>query len=341
MVKLVALVAICASLVFWFKLAPTPSPVLAQSDPVATPVAEEEAPTSGVVDEPSLSDPIAQQALLNPPPTVSDLPVGITEVPCDIGAPIGPDKVEGETYYCGIFTVPQFWDDPDAGNIDLRFVVANATGDDPAPDPLFYIAGGPGQSSIATSLDAYSQIRPGRDIVRLDQRGTGLSQRLGLEECLVLAFSDEEASDELGMLIQAISAPEAENEPGDDPGADASEVDESSAQPSLLPSRDVNTTINALCARKFTGTGIDLNAFTTVQSARDIIELVKMLGYESFNLHGVSYGSRLAMTVIADLDTVEDAAQRGSGLAVSALHLLALVAAQQSARSGAAALRGM
>jgi hypothetical protein len=70
--------------------------------------------------------------------------VGITEIPGDVGALIGADEVEGETYSCGIFTVPQFWDDPDEGNIDLRFSVVNATGEDPEPDPLLFLAGGCG-----------------------------------------------------------------------------------------------------------------------------------------------------------------------------------------------------
>lgn len=278
-------------------------PALGQSESTATPVPMEEEAQAGEAEESSLADQIAQQAALNPPPALSELPVGITEIPCDVGAPIGAEEAEGETYSCGIFTVPMFWEDPDAGNIDLRFSVVSATGDDPEPDPLLFLAGGPGQSSVATALDAYSMVRTERDIVRLDQRGTGLSQRLGLEECLVLALGDEEATDEVMLLVQAISQPEEEAE--DETSLETSREDDE--PPSLLSSQEVNETVDVLCAREFTATGIDLNAFTTTQSARDIVELVKRLGYESFNLHGISYGTRLAMTVMADLDTVEDA----------------------------------
>ena len=139
---------------------------------------------------------------VTPPPALSERERGIVEVPCELGEPRGANEVEGETYYCGILTVPMFWEDPDSPNIDLQFIVTKATGDDPEPDPLVYLAGGPGQSSVNTAITAYDKIRPTHDIVRMDQRGTGISQRLGLEECLVLAVKDESASDQLSILVQ-------------------------------------------------------------------------------------------------------------------------------------------
>ena len=58
--------------------------------------------------------------------------------------------------------------------IRLDLVVLHATGPDPKPDPLFYLAGGPGQASV----DLYrgyveSWIRQDRDIVFVNVRGTG------------------------------------------------------------------------------------------------------------------------------------------------------------------------
>ena len=76
-------------------------------------------------------------------------------------------------------------------------MVAKATGENPEPGPLVYLAGGPGQSAVLTSLAHYGQVRSARDIIRLDRRGTGLSQRLGLEECLVLALRNEAPAKEV------------------------------------------------------------------------------------------------------------------------------------------------
>src|SRR5215468_1324638 len=60
--------------------------------------------------------------------------------------------------------------------ISINIVVFPATGQDKAPDPLFYIPGGPG--SAATEDAPYvaqdlAKVREHRDLVFVDQRGTG------------------------------------------------------------------------------------------------------------------------------------------------------------------------
>ena len=65
--------------------------------------------------------------------------------------------------------------------IDLRVVVYPATSRNRQPDPLFVLAGGPGQgaaqlSSLVVSL--FGDVRRERDIVFVDQRGTGRSNGL-------------------------------------------------------------------------------------------------------------------------------------------------------------------
>jgi hypothetical protein len=63
-------------------------------------------------------------AQLNPPPQLSERGLGITTVPCDSALALDdPNEVEGQTYYCGVFTVPQNWDEPDDRNLDLTFMV--------------------------------------------------------------------------------------------------------------------------------------------------------------------------------------------------------------------------
>jgi pimeloyl-ACP methyl ester carboxylesterase len=58
--------------------------------------------------------------------------------------------------------------------IHLDLVILHTTGSDPKPDPLFYLAGGPGQANVGI-FRAYleSWIRQDRDIVFVNVRGTG------------------------------------------------------------------------------------------------------------------------------------------------------------------------
>jgi len=44
--------------------------------------------------------------------------------------------------------------------------------------------------------------------------------------------------------------------------------------------------------------GINLNAFTTLENAADVHDLIRTLGYQQVNLEGGSYGTRLALTVM-------------------------------------------
>jgi len=65
-----------------------------------------------------------------------------------------------------------------AGEIELRVVVVPALNLAPEPDPLVPIAGGPGQGSVqfySAYAGAFENVRRNRDILIVDQRGTGES----------------------------------------------------------------------------------------------------------------------------------------------------------------------
>ena len=88
----------------------------------------------------------------------------------------------GETL-CGSFAV---WEDraaQEGRRIALNVIVLRATGEKPAPDPLFLFGGGPGEavSQWGWVPAAFSDIRERRDIVLVDQRGTGLSHPLACD----------------------------------------------------------------------------------------------------------------------------------------------------------------
>ncbi|MEM8960444.1 MAG: alpha/beta fold hydrolase [Acidobacteriota bacterium] len=84
-----------------------------------------------------------------------------------------------ETLLCATLPV---WEDREARSgrkIDLEMVIIPAATATPAPDPLFFLAGGPGAAASRMGLGMW-QATPlrGRDIVLLDQRGTGASNPL-------------------------------------------------------------------------------------------------------------------------------------------------------------------
>ena len=82
---------------------------------------------------------------------------------------------------CGVLVRPEDPSNPDGPTVELRVAVVEALSLEPEPDPFLPIAGGPGQSTIefyASYATAFEAVRRTRDIVLMDQRGTGESALL-------------------------------------------------------------------------------------------------------------------------------------------------------------------
>jgi pimeloyl-ACP methyl ester carboxylesterase len=89
---------------------------------------------------------------------------------------------EGPTdAYCGTYKVFEDRATRQGRTVDLKIVVLPALGNEPHPDPLFFLAGGPGQGAaeMARPLrELFRRVQADRDIVLVDQRGTGKSNPL-------------------------------------------------------------------------------------------------------------------------------------------------------------------
>lgn len=109
---------------------------------------------------------------------------------------------------CGWLTVPENREQPSGKQIRLHVAKISSLRLEPAGDPLFILSGGPGQAasdfyiSIAPAL---ARVRRDRDIIVVDQRGTGQSNRL---DCTFPEESDVSFSDpeQLRQLTRACLA---------------------------------------------------------------------------------------------------------------------------------------
>ncbi len=120
---------------------------------------------------------------------------GLPLEPCQLGAPGTSTRLPAK---CGTLTVYEDRAAQAGRQINLRIAVIPTLSRAPAPDPLFFITGGPGGAATVDYLQmsaAFSRINEKRDIVLVDQRGTGQSHPL---ECAGLD-EEPEADDEQAL----------------------------------------------------------------------------------------------------------------------------------------------
>lgn len=97
------------------------------------------------------------------------------------GEPLIPCIVGDQAARCGTLRVLEDRSDPEGRQIDLRVVMLPATGSDVRPDPVFFLAGGPGGAATEDETwvgGVYATLHRDHDFVLVDQRGTGGSNRL-------------------------------------------------------------------------------------------------------------------------------------------------------------------
>jgi pimeloyl-ACP methyl ester carboxylesterase len=112
---------------------------------------------------------------------------------------------------CGKLVVPENPARPGGRQISLAFARVPAINRRKKPDPLFVIAGGPGMAATtfyATAAPVFTRIHRDRDIILLDQRGTGNSNPLnctsGSDDALSQP-SDSDIAAETRRCLQELS----------------------------------------------------------------------------------------------------------------------------------------
>lgn len=107
---------------------------------------------------------------------------GLVFTPCQIGLAHSLLHMQAQ---CTSLSVPEDYARPDGKHISLHIAVLRAQTAKPAADPLFFIAGGPGEASTQAypqEAAAFEGLRAERAIVLVDQRGSGGSNPLNCPE---------------------------------------------------------------------------------------------------------------------------------------------------------------
>ena len=103
---------------------------------------------------------------------------------------------------CLTVPVPLDYAKPAAGGLKIHVTIAPAFREGARNDPLFVLAGGPGEAGSEVILllsTAFKRVRATRDIVFIDQRGTGLSGKLDCPEIAGHETMSDEQLDAEGM----------------------------------------------------------------------------------------------------------------------------------------------
>ncbi|MFC5461393.1 alpha/beta fold hydrolase [Massilia niabensis] len=117
----------------------------------------------------------------------------------------------GATLRCHAIAVPLDPQHPNGKQLQLHVTVAPAFRQVASPDPLFVLAGGPGQAGsdiVAAHATVFQRVRATRDIVFIDQRGTGLSGKLRCPGTPIdEAANDADMRDRVARCLKALKHP--------------------------------------------------------------------------------------------------------------------------------------
>ncbi|MEP7101424.1 MAG: alpha/beta hydrolase [Burkholderiales bacterium] len=149
---------------------------------------------------------------------------------------------------------------PDGPKIDVHYVVVPAMARRKLPDPVFLLAGGPGQSAIDVApqtMALFSRLNNRRDIVFVDQRGTGQSAPLNCADPKRETLDEQAGTERQIKLLMQCKAD--------------------------------------LLKRSYIKAASDLGFFTTTLAMQDLDAVRRQLGAQQIDLVGVSYGTRAGL----------------------------------------------
>jgi pimeloyl-ACP methyl ester carboxylesterase len=214
----------------------------------------------------------------------------------------------GRAARCGNLVVAERADAARPRALRLRFVVFAASAPTPSAVPLVYITGGPGEPAQIDAISigkwwtwtARAPWLAGRDLIVFDPRGVGTSEP---------ALSCPELSAVGDRIFR--TAPDEAAETALWQGAARS------------------------CYSRLAESGLDLGAYNTHAIADDLRALLHALGYQSWDLYAVSYGTRVA------LEFLRSGAEGTRSLVLDSLLPVEATTYADAARNAARAFRAL
>ncbi len=162
---------------------------------------------------------------------------------------------------CGTLTVPENRARPKGRKITLGVAIVSAATRRPAPDPIVWFAGGPGDDAVSEAQMAIDGgLNRDRDVIFMSQRGT-----YSADPVLTCPNIDEFNARSVGLVYGAPSTGR------------------------------LHVQATRICREQSARRTGDLSAYNSTESAADYAALRVALGIKQWNVFGISYGTDLAL----------------------------------------------
>lgn len=175
---------------------------------------------------------------------------------------------------CGLLTVPENREKKRSRKIQLHYVKISARQPKDwdaeekgewkkRDDAVIYLTGGPGARAVGYVKRLKDHgVRDFRDLYILEQRGIGFSQ----DFCPLYFLVDPAAAN----------------------------------TPDYAEYQKAGLDLNEACFASAKARGVDLSGYNTIENARDVKALRRALGYDQWNMWGISYGSILGQAYLRE-----------------------------------------
>ncbi|TFE52907.1 alpha/beta fold hydrolase [Streptomyces sp. ICN441] len=167
---------------------------------------------------------------------------------------------------CGTLTVPENRARADGRKITLGVAIVPAAAGTPKPDPIVWLAGGPGDDAVGEAQMAIDGgLNRDRDVIFMSQRGT-----YSADPALTCPTIDEFGAGAVGLDFDAPSTGR------------------------------LHVEATRTCREQLAARGAELGAYNDIESAADYADLRRALDIPQWNVFGISYGTHLALNYMRE-----------------------------------------
>lgn len=171
------------------------------------------------------------------------------------------------SFECGVLTTPLDYNNPDGETIKLNVAILKSSSQEPQPDPVVFILGGPG--SLVNNAG-----------------GIGYYFRSTLEERDIILY-DMRGSADPGPVLNCPAYGEKV----------AETLDQDQNAEFLVQER---LDILKQCRQDLEVQGVNLADYSTLQNVKDLIALRTALGIDKWNIYAADYGTILALALLQE-----------------------------------------